>query len=116
MRLLPALLGLASLAAAAAPAPGRYEAQLCVGTAPGSAPSCGAAEAELRRGGRIDVRVADIVYRLVASDLRLKVAMLHGRMQIDAFDAPYAWDGDVLRFSDAAKSVRYEVRLAARRR
>ena len=36
-------------------------------------------------------------------------------MEIDEFSAAYQWAGDTLRFSDAAKNVRYEVRLGARR-
>ena len=40
---------------------------------------------------------------------------MHGAMQIDEFSAPYDWDGDTLRFSDADKNVRYEVRLGTRK-
>jgi len=40
---------------------------------------------------------------------------MHGQMQIDEFSAAYDWDGMTLRFSDAAKDVRYEVRIGARR-
>jgi hypothetical protein len=40
---------------------------------------------------------------------------MHGPMQIDEFSAAYDWDGTTLRFSDAAKAVRYEVRIGARR-
>jgi hypothetical protein len=40
---------------------------------------------------------------------------MHGQMQIDEFSAAYDWDGTTLRFSDAAKDVRYEVRIGARR-
>ena len=40
---------------------------------------------------------------------------MHGQMQIDEFSAAYDWDGTTLRFSDAAKAVRYEVRIGARR-
>ena len=101
--------------ATAAPAPGRYDAQLCVATQPAAAPSCGAALVELRGGGRIEVRVADIVYRLALRSSQLDATTLHGRMQIDAFSAAYAWQGKVLRFSDADKHVRYEVSLTRRR-
>ena len=101
-------------AGAAAPDPGRYDGLLCVATRPGAEPTCGSVEVELRSGGRIVVRVADIVYHLVLGRGQLAVATLHGPMQIDEFDAPYEWQGQTLRFSDPAKAVRYEVRFGAR--
>ena len=120
---LPAvMLGAAALllvagAAQAAPGPGRYDAGLCVRTRPdAAAPTCGAAQAELRPGGRLDVRVADIVYRLSLRSSQLDVATMHGRMQIDEFSAFYEWAGDVLVFTDPAKNVRYEVTLGERRK
>lgn len=101
--------------ALAAPAPGRYDAELCVATRAGVVPTCGAAEADLHAGGRLDVRIADIAYRLALRSTRVDVATMHGRMQIDEFSAPFEWAGDVLTFTDSAKDVRYEVRLAGRR-
>jgi hypothetical protein len=118
-----ALLGTAALlglvggsngAAAAPPGPGRYEAVLCVATQPRAEPSCGSVDAEVRSGGRLSVRVADIVYHLALGPTELEVATLHGAMTIDEFNAPYEWLGETLRFSDRAKDVRYEVRLGAR--
>jgi membrane-bound lytic murein transglycosylase B len=109
-----ALLAAASAAGAAPAAPGRYEAQLCVATQPDAAPSCGAAEVEVT-AARISVRIADIVYRLALKPAQLDVETMHGRMQIDEFSAPYEWEGATLRFSDAAKDVRYEVRIGARK-
>ncbi len=100
-------------AGAAPPAPGRYDALLCVATHTGAEPSCGPVDAELRSGGLV-VRVADIVYRLALGRDQLEVATLHGTMQIDEFNAPYEWRGETLRFSDLAKDVRYEVRLGNR--
>ena len=105
----------AALAAPAPPAPGRYAGELCVATRPGEAPGCGPAEIELRAGGELRVTLADIVYRLRLRTSQLDVTTMQGRMQIDSFDAPYEWSGRVLRFEDAAKSVRYEVRLGPRR-
>jgi hypothetical protein len=105
----------AGAAAAAAPAPpGRYDAELCVATTPQAAPTCGAAEVEVT-AARINVRVADIVYRLALRTAQLDVETMHGAMQIDEFSAAYDWEGTTLRFSDAAKDVRYEVRIGARR-
>ena len=101
-------------AAAAPPGPGRYEALLCVATQPRTAPTCGSVDVELRSGGRITLRVADIVYHLALGREQLEVATLHGTMQIDEFNAPYDWQGETLRFSDVAKDVRYEVRLGPR--
>ena len=109
-----ALLAAGAAASAMPAAPGRYDAELCVATRPGAAPSCGAAEVEVTPA-RISVRVADIVYRLALRPAQLDVATMHGQMQIDEFSAAYDWDGTTLRFSDAAKDVRYEVRIGARR-
>ena len=116
MRRCAALIALvAGAAAGATPAPpGRYDAELCVATRPQAAPTCGAAEVEVTPA-RISVRVADIVYRLALGPAQLDVATMHGAMQIDEFSAAYDWDGTTLRFSDAAKEVRYEVRIGARR-
>ena len=97
-----------------APAGGRYDAQLCVTTRPDAPATCGAAEVQVT-GQALNVRIADIVYRLALRSAELDVATMHGSMQIDEFSAAYDWAGDTLRFSDAAKNVLYEVRLGARR-
>jgi hypothetical protein len=99
---------------ASAPAGGRYEAQLCVTTRADAPATCGAAEVQVT-GRALNVRIADIVYRLALRSAELDVATMHGAMQIDEFSAPYAWDGDSLRFSDADKNVQYEVRLGTRK-
>ena len=115
MRTAAAWLALAAGAAVAAPsAPGRYDAELCVATRPEAAPSCGAADVEVAPGAVV-VRVSDIVYRLALRPRQLDVATMHGAMQIDEFSAAYLWDGTTLRFSDADKDVRYEVRIGARK-
>jgi hypothetical protein len=115
MRLSAALVALATgtVAAAAAP-PGRYDGELCVATLPQVAPSCGPAAVEVT-AKLISVRVADIVYRLALRPAQLDVETMQGSMQLDEFSAEYAWDGSTLRFSDADKAVRYEVRIGARR-
>jgi len=111
----------AACATAAQPAPpvqlphgGRYDGQLCVATRADAPPTCGAADVQVA-GQRVSVRVADIVYRLALRSTELDVETMHGAMQIDEFSAAYAWAGDTLRFSDAAKNVVYEVRLGVRR-
>jgi hypothetical protein len=109
-----ALLFGATASAAAAPQPGRYAAQLCV-TLPAAEPSCGEADLEWRRAGRARVRISDIVYNLQLKTSQVDVVLLHGAMQIDSFTAIYEWDGDTLRFVDADKNVRYEVRPGAAR-
>ena len=116
MRRSAALIALvaASSAGATPAAPGRYDAELCVATRPEAAPTCGAAEVDVTPA-RISVRVADIVYRLALKTAQLDVETMHGQMQIDEFSAAYDWEGTTLRFSDAAKDVRYEVRIGARR-
>ena len=100
-------------AAAAAPAPGRYEGELCVATRPEAAPSCGAADVEIAAGPVVVVRVADIVYRLALRPERLDLETMHGLMEIDEFSAAYLWDGSTLRFHDPDKDVRYEIRVGA---
>ncbi len=115
MRRSALLIALAAAAAAAAPsAPGRYDAELCVATRPQAAPTCGAADVDVTPG-KISVRVADIVYLLALHPAQLYVETMHGAMQIDEFSAAYDWQGTTLRFSDADKDVRYEVRIGARR-
>ncbi len=109
-----ALLTAAGGAGATPAAPGRYDAELCVATRPQAAPTCGPAEVEVARA-RISVRIADIVYRLSLKPAKLDVQTMHGRMKVDEFSAAYDWQGTTLRFSDAAKDVRYEVRIGARR-
>ena len=106
---------LAAGAALAAPSvPGRYEAELCVATQPSTAPSGGAAGGEIASGA-IVVRVADIAYRLALRPEQLDVATMHAAMQIDEFSSRYLWEGTTLRFNDADKDVRYEVRIGARK-
>ena len=110
------LLALPIAAWAAGPAPGRYQATLCVTPSASAPPSCGPAELEVRSGARAEVRVADIVYRLHLRPAQVDVVTLQGRMQIDEFSAEYAWADGVLSFVDADKQARYEVRPAARLR
>lgn len=111
-----ALLALAAGASRAdPPAAGRYAAELCV-TLGGAAPNCGPADAQVLRGNRVLVRVADIVWQLTLHSSQLDVVMMHGAMQIDGFVANYAWlAGPELEFVDADKRTRYALRLAAMR-
>ena len=116
MRKRAAVLLLAAGAAGAAPAPGRYEATLCVSTSADGPPSCGAAEFELRSKTQAQVRVADVVYRLHLKPTQVDVVTTQGKMEIDEFSAEYEWAGDVLRFTDTDKNVRYEVKPGAKAR
>ena len=102
-------------AAVAAPAPGRYAAQLCVTTAGSAAPSCGAADVALQAGGSARVRISDISYRLQIKSSQIDVVLMHGGMQIDEFTAPYEWVGNALQFSDTDKRSRYELTLGQRK-
>ena len=108
------LAALAAPAAAAGPAPGRYQATLCVSASASAPPSCGPAELDVRSGSRAEVRVADVVYRLHLRPGQVDVATMQGRMQIDEFSAEYAWQDGALSFVDAAKQARYEVRPGPR--
>ena len=109
-----ALLLAVGTAASAAPVAGHYGAELCVAQGE-QAPNCGPAQARLARGGRMQVQVSDIVYRLQLHSSQAEVLLMHGSMQIDEFTAPYEWAGSTLRFSDPQKPVHYEVRLGPRR-
>ena len=102
--------GLHAAPAVAAPAPGRYDATLCVSSA-ALASSCGPAEVDVRSSGAVWVQVSDIVYRLRISTAPSVVVVTQGTMQIDEFDAGAEWSGSSLRFADTDKQVRYEVRV-----
>lgn len=108
-----ALLALAAGSAAAdPPATGRYAAELCITLEP-AAPNCGPADAQVLRGNRVLVRVADIVWQLQLHSSQADVVMLHGAMQIDGFVANYEWlAGPAIEFVDADKRTRYALRLA----
>ena len=105
----------AAVAAPAVPAPGRYDATLCVSSA-AQAPSCGPAEVEVRPGGHVRVQVSDIVYRLRVGSGQAAVVVTQGAMQIDEFDTGAAWAGGSLRFADPQKRVGYEVQLGPSKR
>ena len=105
----------ADLASVPPTQPGRYDATLCVRHAD-DAPSCGAAELELQSGGRVRVRVSDIVYQVRVGPAAGEVVVRQGSMQIDEFVGGAAWSGGLLRFEDAEKHLRYEVQVASTRR
>ena len=105
----------APVALGAAPAAGRYGAELCVTTPTSAAPGCGPAEVELQAGGSARVRISDLSYRLQLKSSQVDVVLMHGGMQIDEFTAPYEWVGNTLQFIDADKRARYELRLADRK-
>ena len=106
--------GVLAATAVAAPAPGRYDATLCVSSA-ALAASCGPAEVDVRSSGAVSVQVSDIVYRLRVSTAPSVVVVTQGTMQIDEFDAGAQWSGSSLRFADADKQVRYEVQIGSPR-
>ncbi len=92
------------------PAPGRYDAQLCVALS-ASPPSCGPAQVTWRRSGEVTVGIADVVYRLKVGPQLLGVVLMHGAMQIDEFDTRYRWQGRTLQFDDLGKGAHYELQL-----
>ena len=101
-------------ATTAPPAPGRYDAQLCV-TLSAAPASCGSAEVDWQPNGQARVRVSDISYRLQLHSSQVEVVLTHGAMQIDEFVSPFAWVGSSLKFADAARSTGYELRLGGRK-
>jgi hypothetical protein len=106
-----ALLVLSGCASVAqGPSDGRYDGELCVATG-SAAPNCGAAEVWLFNGNA-QVVVSDMVYRLALSEGWLDLMLVHGQMPIDRFSASYRWTGQVLRFTDAGRSVHYSIRFA----
>lgn len=100
--------------AAGPPPAGRYAGELCVQTGDG-AENCGPAELEFG-AGLLRVQVSDIAYRLKLGGSRAEVVLVHGTMQIDVFPADYQWMPRGLRFTDAEKNVRYEVRWTGRKK
>lgn len=98
----------------AAPAPGRYGAELCVTSAPAAQAGCGPVQADVRGDGSVRLRIDDIVYRLQLHSSQVEVVLMHGAMQIDEFTVPYEWVGRTLQFSDEGRA-RYEVRFPPRR-
>lgn len=108
-------IGLVSVAVAAPPASGRYAGRFCVTTGTAD-PDCGTAEVTLRAGRQMQIRVADIVYRLQLHSSQLDLVLMHGAMQIDAFTANYEWQDRTLDFSDPQKAVRYRITLEEPRR
>ena len=96
------------------PAPGLYDATLCVAVA-AAAPNCGPVTADVGPAGQALVRVSDIAYRLEIYGDQLGISLFHGTMQIDGFFAPYQWNGAQLEFRDTEKGTRYELKLGARR-
>jgi hypothetical protein len=108
-------IGVVSIAAAAPLASGRYDGRFCVATG-AAEPDCGPADVTVRGKGQMQVRIADIVYRLQLHSSQLDLVLMHGTMQIDGFTANYEWQGRTLSFSDPAKPVRYRVTLEEPRR
>ena len=109
------LLGAAGdLLKGAPPAPGHYDATLCVAVA-SAPPDCGSVTADVGPAGQTLVRVSDIAYRLEVHGEQLGVSLFHGTMQIDGFFAPYQWKGAQLEFRDTEKGTRYELKLGTRR-
>jgi hypothetical protein len=104
-----------AISAQAAPAPGRYEAQLCVALS-GAAPSCGPAQVDWRSDRRVRVQLSDIVYQLKLHSSQLDVVLKQGGMQLDEFSTDYAWQGDTLQFADRDKGARYELQLGSRKK
>ena len=116
LRLLCAGLAAAwALPAFAVPTPGHYAAQMCVSTVAGKPPSCGAADVQLRSGGKARVQIDDIVYHLQLFSSQVGVVLMHGAVQIDDFTAEYEWAGAALKFTDIDRGARYELTLGARK-
>ncbi|MET0334259.1 MAG: hypothetical protein ABW190_08290 [Rhizobacter sp.] len=93
------------------PAPGRYDARLCV-TVNTQAPSCGPVQAQLGRDGSLSVRIDDIRYQLSFEQGLAVVLTMHGNMLVSEFLSSYRWAGSTLLFGDRARGAQYELDLA----
>lgn len=113
MSMLPLLTVATAIGAtpAGAPAPGRYDAQMCVAVS-ANPPSCGPLEAHVDTDGTLTLRVDDIRYLLSFEQGLLVGITMHGGMQIAEFISSYRWSGSTLLFADRARSAQYEVKLA----
>lgn len=100
--------------AGAAPAAGRYDAELCVTTST-ARPSCGPARVDLQAHGKMQLRISDFEYRLQLHSSQVDVVLMHGTMQVDEFFAAWEWVGNSLQFVDRNKDTRYELRLGKHR-
>ncbi len=94
------------------PAPGAYDAQMCV-TLNKNAPTCGPMDARVGRDGTLTLRVDDIRYVLSFEQGMVVGVTLHGGMQIAEFLSSYRWAGGTLLFGDRDRSAQYEVTLSA---
>jgi hypothetical protein len=112
---LASLLTLTAGLADALPAPGRYEAILCVRNA-GAAPNCGPADFRVHAGGEVVLQVSDIVYRLLVRGSQAAVVVTQGTVQIDEWDGAAESSDSSLHFVDDEKRLSYEVQIGAPRR
>jgi hypothetical protein len=114
MLMLPVLIAAAATGAAVpagTPAPGRYDAQMCV-TLNANPPTCGPLEARVDSDGTLTLRADDIRYILSFEQGLLVGITMHGGMQIAEFLSSYRWAGGTLMFGDRARSAQYEIKLA----
>jgi hypothetical protein len=110
--LLPLLVaGATSAAVPGGPAPGRYEARLCV-TVGAQSPNCGPVEAEVNAAGELQVQVHDIRYLVVFVPGGLVGITMHGAVQVAEFQSSYRWAGQTLLFADAPRGLQYELQLS----
>jgi hypothetical protein len=110
MLMLPLLVA-ASATLAGAPAPGPYDAQMCV-TLAANAPTCGPMAARVDPDGTLTLRFDDIRYVLSFEQGVLVGITLHGGMQIAEFVSSYRWAGGTLMFGDRARQAQFEVQLS----
>jgi hypothetical protein len=110
--MLPLLLAAAGATAVppTTPAPGHYDARLCV-TVNAQAPNCGPVQARLGADGALSLRVDDIRYLLNFEQGLAVVLTMHGNMLVSEFLSSYRWAGSTLLFADPPRGLQYEVQL-----
>ncbi|HEY0820506.1 MAG TPA: hypothetical protein VGD46_17090 [Rhizobacter sp.] len=109
MLMLPVLVAAAALPGA--PAPGHYDARMCV-KLNANAPTCGPMAARVDADGTLTLRFDDIRYILSFEQGLVVGITMHGGMQIAEFLSSYRWAGDTLLFGDRTRSAQYEVQLS----
>lgn len=110
MLMLPLLVAATAAPLPGAPAPGHYDARMCV-TLNTHTPTCGPMDARVDPDGTLTLRVDDIRYVLSFEQGLLVGITMHGNMQIAEFLSSYRWAGGTLLFGDRSRGAQYEVQL-----
>lgn len=113
--MLPLLVAAAGVGAAlpppGMPAPGAYDARMCV-TVNRQPPNCGPVQAQVTPEGELRLRFDDIRYVISFEQGVLVGITMHGSMLVAEFASSYRWAGGTLLFGDTPRGLQYEVQLS----